>query len=430
MKRKFTLPLALFGLLCFTKNVDAQFYMLGPQVTASDVNNSGLVGAKAGASENYYWTPSGGLQHIGSLGVNTLSGQTLVSENNDKIYAYMTNPETGNNSAAIYTISTASWNFLADLGGSMDNSATSPWGLSNDGSHLVGLGSLADGRAHAVRWNAAGEITDIGSTVEGRYSRANAVNNDGSVVVGWQDGTTGTRQGAIWVNGNQTILTDNEGNSLGEAGAVSGDGTVVVGLSGLYPYVWTENSYTTITHPQSGAFFRGGATGITEDGSTVIGYFRGWPGGPHFGEGFIWTAENGRQELNQYVQNLGIDTQGYVLALPLSISPDGTKIAGIARGNDGGQYGFYVDMADYLNTSDETIISKQYKLYPNPVSDVLSIEGLNQPSTIEITNMIGQKIKSEETTSGKINVQSLPKGNYIITINDGKSTTNHKFIKK
>lgn len=169
------------------------------------------------------------LQHIGTLAVNTLAGQTLVSEDNDKVYAYMTNPETNNNTAAIYTISTGTWTFLQDLGGAMDNSATSPWGISKDGNHLVGLGNLADGRAHAVRWNAAGEITDIGSTVEGRYSRANAVNNDGTVVVGWQDDTTGFRQGAIWINGNQTILTDNDGNGLGEAGAVSGDGSVVVG---------------------------------------------------------------------------------------------------------------------------------------------------------------------------------------------------------
>lgn len=47
------------------------------------------------------------LQHIG-----TLAGQTLVSEDNDKVYAYMTNPETNNNTAAIYTISTGTWTFF------------------------------------------------------------------------------------------------------------------------------------------------------------------------------------------------------------------------------------------------------------------------------------------------------------------------------
>lgn len=52
------------------------------------------------------------LQHIGTLAVNTLAGQTLVSEDNDKVYAYMTNPETNNNTAAIYTISTGTWTFF------------------------------------------------------------------------------------------------------------------------------------------------------------------------------------------------------------------------------------------------------------------------------------------------------------------------------
>lgn len=71
--------------------------------------------------------------------------------------------------------------------------------------------------------------------------------------------------------------------------------------------------------------------------------------------------------MNEYVQNLGIDTQGYVLALPLSISPDGTKIVGIARGTDNGQYGFYVELTDYLNTSDQTNVTNSLKIYPNPV---------------------------------------------------------------
>lgn len=429
MRKKFTLPLFLLGLCFSTQYVDAQFYMIGAQISAEDVNNSGLVGASAGSSENYYWTATDGLQHIGTLSVNTLAGQTLVSEDNDKVFAYMTNPENNLNTTALYTISTGTWTYFEDLGGSMDNSATSPWGISNNGEHIVGLGMLPNGRAHAVRWNANGEITEIGSVSPEQYSRANNVNDDGTVVVGWQDAVDGNRQGAIWVDGVQTILTDNEGNVLGEAGAVSADGSVVVGLYGFYPYVWTQNSYTEITHPDSGLFFRGGATDITADGSTVIGYFRGWPGGPHFGEGFIWTAENGRQNLNEYVQNLGIDTQGYVLALPLAISPDGTKIVGISRGEDGGQYGFYVDLTDYLGTNNQTVSPVKTKIYPNPVKDILNIEGVNGKVSVEILNILGQKIKSEETTSGKINVQNLPKGNYIITINNGKVTTNHKFIK-
>src|SRR5690606_19285251 len=120
------------------------------------------------------------------------------------------------------------------------------------------------------------------------------------------------------------------GNAVGEAGAISDDGNWVVGGNHMFSaWKWSEESgLTLIEHPNAGFFYQGAATAVSGDGSVIVGYYRPWPGGPYFGEGFIWTEETGRVNLNDYVESLGLDRQGLSLNLPLGISADGKKIVG------------------------------------------------------------------------------------------------------
>lgn len=205
----------------------------------------------------------------------------------------------------------------------------------------------------------------------------------------------------------------------------------MAGFNGLYPYVFnrTTNTYTEITHPESGPFFSGGSTSITEDGKTVIGYFRPWPGGPFFGEGFIWTEETGRVNLNEYVSSKGIDLGEYILALPLAISADGSKIVGVARTEDFKQYGFMVDLTEDLNINHD-LTKNGIKIYPNPASETINISGLNKISQVEIFNVAGQKMITVKEKASGINIQHLPQGTYILKVTADGKTTNHKFIKK
>ena len=55
--------------------------------------------------------------------------------------------------------------------------------------------------ARAFRWEESTGMVNLGSTVAGRSSRADAVSGDGKVVVGFQELTTGFWQGARWVGG-------------------------------------------------------------------------------------------------------------------------------------------------------------------------------------------------------------------------------------
>ena len=64
----------------------------------------------------------------------------------------------------------------------------------------VGLGWVTAGRAEAMVVDGS-TVSSLGTTVPGRSTRANAADFDGSVIVGWQDSSTGFRQGAVWSNG-------------------------------------------------------------------------------------------------------------------------------------------------------------------------------------------------------------------------------------
>jgi hypothetical protein len=203
-------------------------------------------------------------------------------------------------------------------------------------------------------------MVDLGSTVSGSSSRANDCNGDGSVVVGWQDSTTGFRQGAIWVNGVQQLLT-HPGGGASEAGCVSFDGTFVGGSgSSSNDYeAWRYNINTGMENigpaPVNG--WRGATTGLSDDGSVVVGFYRPWPAPATQGQGFYYKDGVGLQNLNDLATSLGIDTEGRTLALPLAVSGDGTTVVGLA--DDG--TGFVIRLAESTaindNCTNATLIS-------------------------------------------------------------------------
>jgi uncharacterized membrane protein len=211
------------------------------------------------------------------------------------------------------------------------------------------LGWINAGTSHGIKATTGG-ITDIGSTVANRSTRLNAANNDANVVVGWQDGSTGFRQGAMWVNGTQTLVVDGGGLEVSELLDVDAAGVYAVGGSaatqGFVAYRWSIGggfqSLGTIFNPS----WRGAGTSVSDDGKTVVGYYRQSPGPATLGEGFIWVEGLGMQNLTTYVTNNGVALPtGWVLSLPLAISGDGTTFAGLARTPTGNR-GFVVSVPE------------------------------------------------------------------------------------
>lgn len=79
-----------------------------------------------------------------------------------------------------------------------------------------------------------------------------------------------------------------------------------------------------------------------------------------------------------------------------------------------------------LGTSD-IVKSKSIKLYPNPATDIIHLDGADNSSFV-IYNAVGQLVKSGEIKKGEIAVQELAKGQYILQLKDQEKAV--KFIKK
>ncbi len=107
-----------------------------------------------------------------------------------------------------------------------------------------------------------------------------------------------------------------------------------------------------------------------------------------------------------------------------------------STGWDGGIAYYYIDDVSIMDCRDTTGIenyqnSSTINIYPNPTSDILTIVTPIQ-STIQISNIQGQLIKTLITTGTKTNndVSSLPSGVYIVEVKTDKGVAVKKFVKE
>lgn len=329
----------LLGVCGAAQGQGLSFFNLGAGASPSGASADGSVVAGTNATQYFRWTPGGGTQLIG--GSSTAGGRASISADGRFIGGTVANSSTGLFEMGRYDAVGGSWQALGGIGGVSGSSVSSGWGMSADGQNVVGLGWVNAGSAHAVQWRAStGVMSDLGSTVAGRSSRANAVNADGTVVAGWQDGATGFRQAAVWTNGVQQVLTAPNGNPLSEAGAISTSGVWVTGggnasATGGQPWRWSQGGGVEILTSIFNPTWSGSGTGIADDG-TIVGFMR--PFGPAlFGEGFIWTPSGGMVNLTTFAVGLGVPVPSdVVLSLPLGISSDGKTIFGQGRSASGG----------------------------------------------------------------------------------------------
>ncbi|WP_081485567.1 T9SS type A sorting domain-containing protein [Bernardetia litoralis] len=81
-----------------------------------------------------------------------------------------------------------------------------------------------------------------------------------------------------------------------------------------------------------------------------------------------------------------------------------------------------------------SIIENKIVIYPNPVSNQLTIKlpsiYKENPTQIELYNSIGQLVlsKSYEETTIEVSVSSYPKGLYILKIQNGEEMKTEKII--
>ncbi len=96
-------------------------------------------------------------------------------------------------------------------------------------------------------------------------------------------------------------------------------------------------------------------------------------------------------------------------------------------------YGTWTDYTANIGTLATSEISNiSAKVYPNPVTDFLNIEGKNTIESVEIYDINGKLVKKVSVKSDNVSVKlsDLTPGTYFAKINDHKSNQSIKFIKK
>jgi hypothetical protein len=114
--------------------------------------------------------------------------------------------------------------------------------------------------------------------------------------------------------------------------------------------------------------------------------------------------------------------------------------AGLSLGNDyacaapfgnGEVEDYNVNIVSSLGTSEVGLQNGGVGIYPNPATDVLNVTKVSDKATYKIYSAAGQLVSSGVATNQKIDVSSLVKGVYVISISDkGSEVLNTKFIKK
>jgi uncharacterized membrane protein len=222
-----------------------------------------------------------------------------------------------------------SWNRLQGLDSLVpldEMSFTHAYGISADGTTIVGMQWHPNWSVEAVRW-VNGNVEGLGQTF-GENSRANVVSSDGSIVAGWNSGPNviPDRMAYSWDPTPHFLGGFDQTYLLGECGGISSDGSIIVGNS-IWPFIWTATTGMQHVVADSSDYDQGYSLGVSDDGTIV-----GWV--DPIGGGFNYQAFIKKPNWPDivYLSNYIIDSLGitgysdYYFAFGQAISADGNII--------------------------------------------------------------------------------------------------------
>jgi probable HAF family extracellular repeat protein len=191
------------------------------------------------------------------------------------------------------------------------------YGVSADGSVVVGEAENADRQWRAFRWTVDGGMQDLGTLPGGVWSDARGVSADGSVVVGGAYNADRQFRAFRWTvdGGMQDLGT--LGGYYSRAYGVSADGAVVVGESDGRAFRWTASGGMQNLGTLGGNW--SWAYGVSADGAVVVGRASNAAG---YGRAFRWTAAGGMQDLGTL--------PGGCCSTAYGVSADGSVVVGWA----------------------------------------------------------------------------------------------------
>jgi probable HAF family extracellular repeat protein len=189
------------------------------------------------------------------------------------------------------------------------------WGVSADGSVIVGDSGTSEDALHAVRWvNGTPQALPAASgTSTARFS-----SSDGSVAIGLATTAAGNVLVRWDAGGTATVAIPPAGTSVDTIAAINPAATAAVGSlssgGNRAPYVWTLSDGFTVL-PEDGReldYDLSEARDVSDDGAVVVGALRASviSNGEPPTRGFLWTAEHGMSFIEDLLTEGGFTNQG------------------------------------------------------------------------------------------------------------------------
>lgn len=257
------------------------------------------------------------------------------------------NPEYNTQMSGFWHYQTEQWLFLPlnpDAGQPTGSDYNSCWGMSADGSIMVGMQYFPGGLYKAFKWTATDGYEDIGALAPGG-NRPNGISNDGSVVYGWADLPAASRSPVIWVDDQMLQIAPEED---GEAFGASSTGEYVVGNAGESGFIWSQ---------QTGAVFFENTindgmispVAVMDDG-TVLGFTaEGWPPFPDMRRAFARLPDGEMVTFNDYALSRGMaEASDWLFYSINGVTPDGNKFIGAGINPEGDYVTFLIDFGAEL----------------------------------------------------------------------------------
>lgn len=163
--------------------------------------------------------------------------------------------------------------------------------------------------------------------------------------------------------------------------------------------------------------------------------------------GDIWTGKNGMLEQvngvnfnGQQWNNLSFLVNSITQKVELFFETTSLGVFSLSPNFEVNQFDFYnfdlgsnfavdnIQIEEIPNLGTQDLWTNSINIYPNPVSDYLTIETNETILAYEIYHLNGQLVQKGKDK--KVNVHSLSKGNYILKVKTDQQVFNKKFIKK
>lgn len=308
----------------------------------SDDGSIVVGGATDGSNNNafspFIWTEAYGISRIGSLVSSPWEYAEARGISADGSVVAGAYGENGGTSAGFIWTQSDGITYLPQV-----NGGEYLWvqGISGDGKVVVGeVENGPDGAINPFRWTAAGgtELLNLNGNTSGD---ARAANTDGSVIVGAVNISGSSEQHAFrWsqAEGVVSIGTLNGGTEA-RAHDVSGDGTIIVGVSqdgnvsnAERAFRWTES-----TGMQSLGVLNAGSTsyahGISTDGSVIVGWAADG-NASNTSRAFRYTESAGMQTVEDWLRDNGVTVASDITKEARGTNNDGSVVVGqLSNGN-------------------------------------------------------------------------------------------------